>query len=84
MINKNKGGNEMKEIKESLNRYVEHKILPGGFLTSVLENDLIESVGKADSTNIKRLPEICKIVYWDLPAACWGSHEKVTKWLERK
>ncbi len=74
----------MKEIRESLNRYVEHKILPGGFLTAVLENNLKEAVFRADARNEKRLKDICMVIHWDLPSGCHGSPEKVKAWLNQE
>lgn len=71
----------MEHIKESLERYVEHKIPTGGFLEAVLSNNLVEAVGRADSENIQRLPEIVRYVYNKLPSSCWGSPEKVKEWL---
>lgn len=71
----------MEEIKASLDRYVNHKIPTGGFLEAVLSNDLAGAVGRADSINIQRIPEIVKYVYNNLPSNCWGDSETVTKWL---
>lgn len=68
-------------IKESLSRYVEHRISPGGFLTAVLENNLMEAVGRADAINMRNLHEISKYVYNELPSNVWGSREKVEKHL---
>lgn len=72
------------DIKSSLDRYVNDGIETGSFLRAVLENNLIDSVGKADYQNSKILPEICSYVYNYLPSNCWGSKEKVNKWLKRK
>lgn len=71
----------MEHIKESLKRYVENKIPTGGFLEAVLSNDLVGAIGRADSENINRLPEIVRYVYNALPPNCWGSREKVVQWL---
>ena len=69
------------EIKESLKRYVENKIPTGGFLRAVLANDLFEAVGRADAVNRHILFDICSYIYNDIPSSCWGSYEKVDKWL---
>ena len=68
----------------SLNRYVEHRIMPGGFLTAVLCNDLVGAVGRADSENLAALPEIVRHVYNELPSTCWGNKEAVWSWLENR
>ena len=71
----------MEEIKASLDRYVNDKIPTGSFLEAVLSNNLVEAVGRADSNNIQRIPEIVKYIYNNLPSNCWGDSETVTKWL---
>ena len=38
--------------KGALDRYVDHGLEPGGFLTAVLTNDLFGAVARADSENI--------------------------------
>ena len=43
--------------KAALDRYVNDRLLPGGFLTAVLSNDLFGAVGSADSENLAALPE---------------------------
>lgn len=51
--------NEYKNIPEniqaSISRYVEWRIKPGGFLTAVLNNDLYNATGRADSESLKYL-----------------------------
>ena len=69
---------------DGIKRYVEDRIPPGGFLTSVLENDLTESFGRADKENREALYEIVGYVYNKIPSVCWGSPEKVEKWLNRE
>ena len=49
----------------------------GGFLTAVLENDLMQAFGQADQYNLAALKEILIYVRWEIPASCWGSPEKV-------
>jgi hypothetical protein len=68
--------------KAALDRYVNHKILPGGFLMKVLSNDLFGAVGQADSENAAALPEIVKYIYNQLPANAWGSQDLVYKFVE--
>lgn len=71
----------MQDIKDSLERYVKHKISPGGFLRAVLENDLTNAVARADYINIQRIPEIVRYVYNEVPGTAWGSPELVEEWL---
>lgn len=35
----------------------------GGFVQAVVDNDLMNAVGRADSTNVKMLPFYCKLIY---------------------
>jgi len=72
------------DIVDALDRYATLGCPTGGFLQSVLENNLYEAVGRADQDNAATLVEIVRYVYNDLPALCWGSPEKVKTWLERK
>jgi hypothetical protein len=68
----------------ALERYLVHGIMPGGFLTAVLENDLVNSLGKADRVNQCMLKEWVGFVYMYVPAQAWGSKECVEEWSEMK
>ena len=68
----------------SLDRYVNHKILPGAFLTAVLSNDLFQAVGRADRENLAALPEIVQYIYNELPGLAHGSEKAVYKFVEEK
>jgi hypothetical protein len=67
--------------REGLERYANERIYTGDFLYAVLTNDLFGAVGRADEENQRDIVEICSYVYNELPAGCWGSEEKVGKWL---
>lgn len=69
-------------IRAGAKRYIEERIPPGNFLTAVICNDLRESFGRADPTNIARMFDIVYFFYNETPSACWGSKEKMEKWLE--
>jgi len=64
-----------------IDRYVNERIEPGGFLRAVLENDLREAFGRADLINREALFDIVAYIYNECPAVCWGSREKVQAWL---
>lgn len=68
-------------VRESLERYIQHGVLPGSFLRAVLRNDLTESVGYADAYNCAALPHIAMWLYNEAPAMCWGSQVKVDAWI---
>jgi hypothetical protein len=68
--------------QSAMESYVERKLYPGSFLTAVLSNNLVNAVSKADSSNLAALPLIVKFMYNRMPAACWGSEEKIHNWCE--
>ena len=70
--------------KAALDRYVNDRIMPGGFLTAVLSNDLFGAVAHADRSNLEALTEIVKYVYNELPSGCWGSKDIMWRWVENK
>lgn len=61
--------------------YIEHGVKPSSFLTAVLENNLMEAIGRGDYDNINRLSQICTFVYNELPVHCWGSVDNVSDWM---
>jgi len=65
-----------------LERYLKYGILPGGFLTAVLENNLSQSFSRADSTNQNLMKEWVGFVYMYVPAIAWGSSEDVKNWVK--
>lgn len=70
------------DLEFSLKLYVDRGIHPGGFLQACLENDLVGAVNKASETNRSYLDAIVDWMYWEIPATCWGSKEKVKQWLD--
>lgn len=74
----------MKDItKETIDNYVKHGIPTGGFMEAVLCNDLKEAIGRADAENLRDIKEIVSYVYWEIPANCHGSPEKVREWIAK-
>ena len=69
-------------VLDSLDRYVQHHIETGSFLRAVLENNLKESLGRADLQNRYALFDIVSYIYNEIPMQCWGSEEKVEAWLK--
>jgi hypothetical protein len=70
-------------MMEPIRRYIENGIKPGDFLTAVIENNLSEAVGNADYENLENLQAFVGYFYNKAPAACWGSPEKVKKWIDK-
>ena len=64
--------------------YLEHHVLPGEFLTAVLQNDLVGAFGQADSTNTTAMKLWAIWLYNECPNNAWGSPEKVKAWIDAK
>jgi len=66
----------------SLQRYFNDGIMPGGFLTAVLMNDLLGAYANADMVSVQELPGLVSWLYNHAPHDCWGSKEKVLAHLD--
>ena len=71
-------------LQGGVQRYIEDGIQPGDFLTAVIQNNLTETVGKADDDMIKIIPQIVGWFYNEAPAICWGSKNKMKNWILTK
>jgi len=67
----------------ALQRYIDHGIPPGDFLTAVLSNDLREACTRADDENQQLIYEYVKFLYNYAPLGCWGSRENFHSWLKQ-
>ena len=65
-----------------IERWINHGIRPGSFLTAVLENNLVGAVSQADDENIRNLPAYVGYLYNEVDSMCWGSVKKVEEWEE--
>jgi len=65
----------------TLLRYRDYGMDPGGFLTSVLTNDLFGAIGRADMANSHAIKDICTWVSMRMPAIAWGDPERVDTWI---
>lgn len=66
----------------ALERYLNMGIMPGSFMTAVLENNLVEAFSRADIMNSANLKNIIGYVYNHLPSNSWGSPQRVHDYLE--
>jgi len=73
---------QLAHLEGSLDRYLNHGIMPGGFLTAVLENNLSESFARADRTNSMLVKDIVQFLYNRFPMGAWGNPERVKNWAE--
>ena len=62
-------------------RYYENRLPPGDFLTAVINNDLKEAVGRADSENKVLLHAYIMWFYNQAPGGSWGYAGASDKWL---
>lgn len=77
------GGQEVPiHTQEALENYLIHGYAPGGFLTSVLSNDLYGSVVRADHINKQNLIAITDWIINHAPSSAWGSPNIVKLWLD--
>jgi hypothetical protein len=67
-------------IRQALDNHGLHHRETGSFVTKVLENDLMEAVGRADKSSFAALPSILSYVYNEMPSNSHGSPEKVAAW----
>jgi len=71
-------------LDESLENYLMRGILPGGFLTAVLCNNLLLAASRADHWNRARLADIIETIVWNIPQEAWGNWEKIQDWKKDK
>jgi hypothetical protein len=67
----------------AVQRYIEHGIPPGDFLTALFNNDLKEAFRRADAENTAAMREWVIFMVNEMPADAQGSPEKVWAWIKR-
>ena len=70
-------------MHDGIINYIVDHIPPGGFLYSVISNDLYGACSKADDINRDILFIYMSFFYNECPSGCWGSPEKVRHWLDQ-
>jgi hypothetical protein len=68
-------------ILGAIRNHADHHHPCGSFVTAVLENNLMEAIGRADENSQAALFEIVRYVRWEIPSNCHGSVEAVRAWL---
>ena len=63
--------------------YIERGLIPGSFLTAVLNNDLLDAVRRADDKNVVRLHCYGRFLLCAAPREASGSPEQVKSWKQR-
>lgn len=69
-------------MQDEMKLYLEHGVKPGGFLYSVLTNNLSEATGRADHISLEYLSNIVSFCWNEIPSTAWGSEEKVRDYME--
>jgi len=78
------GGLIPEHMRSVMKRYIEERIPPGDFLEAVLANDLFGAVRRADEINRAALHRYPLWLYNHAPPLCYGTREKVQKWLNER
>lgn len=73
-----------RHMRASAKRYIERGVLPGDFLTAVLENNFVNAFRKADEINADVLDRWAEWLLWEAPGKSWGSPNIVARWTERQ
>ena len=71
-------------MQDGLTSYFNDHRAPGGFLTAVLENDLMMAFSKADLTNTHTMHTYAKWLFNHADTGAYGSKAKVKAWLANK
>lgn len=69
-------------LQQSITEFVTFGRPTGGFLRAVIENDLLESVARADPQNVVLLPHVAQFVRENVPASLLGSAEAYDRHVE--
>lgn len=60
-------------FKQGIKRYVEEKVMPGEFLSSILANDLQAAFARADNAGLKALRALVMFVHNYVPSPICGN-----------
>ncbi len=70
-------------MHDAIIRFYENGFSPGDFLSAVIDNDLREAIGRADSTNIERLKNYFMWFCNHAPSGTWGFSGATSKWCKQ-
>jgi hypothetical protein len=71
-------------IAHSFENYLIHGFSPGGFVTSILANDIFLAVGRADGINRQFIPQIVNWIIFNMPPESIGSYQAIEDWCNDK
>lgn len=70
-------------MHQTLDLYVRKGVAPGHFMTALFANDFMAAIGRADEKNQSAIIDWARFIYNAVPSNCWGSTERVQKWVEQ-
>jgi hypothetical protein len=70
-------------MRDGMERYVLNGLMPGSFLTAILEGDEVRAKQMADVNNRRLVDEYFAKVRELLPPACYGNPAQVKAWSDR-
>jgi hypothetical protein len=73
-----------KGLHGGIERWITDRMPPGGFLQSVIANDLREAFARADQNSTAHMKDIVAFFYNEAPSTCWGSPEALVSWCDPK
>jgi hypothetical protein len=71
-------------IRFSFENYLIHGIHPGGFVSSIIANDIFNAVYKADNINMTRISNITTWIVINMPTSSIGSYDAIKDWCSDK
>ncbi len=69
--------------RETIQRYIEGGIAPGGAMTLILRGD-IHAVCAADEQTFAALPQIVRWLHNHAPSGSWGSYGAIQPWMDAR
>ena len=69
-------------MKSAVENWVFHGIPGGSFLTSIMTNNLKDSIFQADAQNRAKIQDWVQFITWHIPSACQGSVGCVNHWIQ--
>ena len=82
-VNQDTGWEVPPGSRQTIERYLEYGIDPGGFFHALFSDKLLDTVQYADETNVKSLVDWALFVFWEMPFEVVGSKEKVQAHIEK-
>lgn len=70
--------------QESIENYLIHGWMPGGFMEAMLAGDIFRAAACGDQVNGPAMQGIANWIAYGAPHGSWGSYEKVKDWAQNK